>query len=257
MIRSAAVLAFFQLWICAYAFSEQVFTIGTQNIDYSPHYHFDSQQDKGYAWAVMEAFAEASDLSFNYASLPIKRLQVELQKGSIDFVYPDNPIWNSATLTKPVKHYSSPMIVAIGGTIVLRKNKGRPLESYTSLALPFGFNPIQWKKTAVYERMRRIATPDALSALNLVALGRVDAADVEYNVMRFLRGEIPAGESLTLDKTLPYNEVAFQVSTIRHPDIVVQLSEFLKSNQSLLAQIRERYGLLLPEEVNKHLTSDN
>lgn len=63
------------------------YVIGAQNLAYFPHYDFASSTDKGVAWSILEAFSEASGHEFVYLSLPIRRLQLELVKGNVDFEY--------------------------------------------------------------------------------------------------------------------------------------------------------------------------
>ena len=71
------------------------YIIGAQSLAYFPHYDFSSTVDKGVAWSILEAFSEASGHKFVYVSLPIRRLQLELAKGNVDFVYPDNRGWKT------------------------------------------------------------------------------------------------------------------------------------------------------------------
>ena len=84
------------------------YIIGAQNIEYFPHYDFTSKVDKGVGWAILEAFSDASGHEFVYLDMPVRRLQIELNKGNVDFVYPDNPRWNSADTTIDQKTFSKP-----------------------------------------------------------------------------------------------------------------------------------------------------
>ena len=228
------------------------FVVGSQSINYFPHYHFDSDSDKGFAWKLLEAFAESEAISFKYQSFPIKRLQRELQKGTIDFVYPDNARWHASSVDaqlQPVsKTYSLAFIVTTSGTITTRDKLGKNLSEFKSLALPFGFTPVKYKATH-FDKVRKISTPDAESALRMLLMNRVDGADVEYNVMQHARLQIDPDNRLVLDLSLPHDRVAFQLSTIHHPDLISRLNTFIQNNEELIRQLRNTYNIKLPEEV--------
>ena len=45
-------------------------------------YDFTSKVDKGVGWAILEAFSDASGHEFVYLDMPVRRLQIELNKGN-------------------------------------------------------------------------------------------------------------------------------------------------------------------------------
>ena len=240
------ILLFFILpQIC---FAKDVYIIGSQNINYFPHYHFESDTDKGFAWSLLEAFARQQGISFSYQSFPIKRLQRELQKGTIDFVFPDNARWHSEADQQKI--YSVGFITTTSGTIITRNKLGRGISEFKSLALPFGFTPVKWQGIDGFEKIRKIATPDAISALKMVVLGRVDGADVEYNVMQYARKSIDPEYTLVMDKSLPYSEVEFQLSTIKSGHLIESLNLFIQNQKHLVNALRQEYNIVLPQEVN-------
>lgn len=67
------------------------YLVGAEALNYYPHQNFNSSSDRGFAWAVLNEFAEHEGTEFVYIALPIRRLQKELEKGTVDFAYPDNP----------------------------------------------------------------------------------------------------------------------------------------------------------------------
>ena len=74
--------------------SADTYIVGAQNIEYYPYYNFSSDHEKGLGWAILEAFSKQSGHRFVYLSMPVKRLQIELKKGNVDFVFPDNARWH-------------------------------------------------------------------------------------------------------------------------------------------------------------------
>eukprot|EP00493_Phyllostaurus_siculus_P018194 UN18480 len=65
---------------------------------------------KGWARPSLKHFPNKSGHQFVYLSMPVKRLQIELKKGNVDFVFPDNPRWNNSLTYNLNKIYSTPLV---------------------------------------------------------------------------------------------------------------------------------------------------
>lgn len=240
------------LWLTTFASfgkSAAAFIVGAQDINYFPHYSFKEPNDKGYAWAVLDEFAKQEGLDFIYVALPIKRLQKELIKGTVDFAYPDNPKWQSSEINTKTKAFSTPITKAMGGTMVLPVNLGRGIEYFQLLGVPLGFTPIMWDQWISRGSVKVVSVKDADAALQMVKRGRVDGADIEYHVARHLLRLAGNERALVLDPSLPYDIVDFQLSTIRHAAILKKLDLFLNSNQARLEVLKARYNLVAPAQI--------
>ena len=226
----------------------QRFIIGAENIDYFPHHNFNNSTDKGYAWSLLEAFAASKNYQFIYHALPIKRLRRELDKGTIDFVYPDNPKWFDAE-TPDKKSYSRPLSIAVGGTMVRRDWRDNALAEFETLAVPLGFTPVKWLSLISAGDVNLIQVPDSSAALQVVLLGRATGADIEYNVAQHLMIMMNRPGELVLNTQLPLDEVGFAVSTHRHPQVIAELDQFIADNTALITRLKQRYALVSPQEA--------
>ncbi|QHJ11713.1 hypothetical protein FX988_01948 [Paraglaciecola mesophila] len=238
----------------AHAASQKTFVVGCQDINYYPHYNFNLTEDKGYAWAVLEAFAKESGHQFEYRSYPIKRLQRALAEERIDFAYPDNADWRS--LHEQIdsrKTLSKPLISAISGTMVLAKREFSHMSQFRSLGVPHGFTPVHWLERIAINRLNLFEVNTPIAAINLVLKDRVDGADVEYNVAQYLLATPEKKQKVTLAKNLPHGPVTFHLSTIKQKDVIHQLNDFIVSNQALLTQLRHYYQLLEPQDLRDRL----
>jgi ABC-type amino acid transport substrate-binding protein len=221
-------------------------TVGTENIDYFPHYRFDGGDDQGYIWAVLQAFAKQSGHTMVYVAYPIKRLHQELLDNNIDFLYPDNPKWISADRQQQSKYFSKPIITAFGSTVVLPERVNQGLKNFKSLAVPHGFTSIMYASLIAQRKVSLLEVPDAISALQMVLKGRVDGADVELNVAQHLLEQLAQPYALVFDPSLPFDPVTFHLSTIEHPDIIKQLDDFIDNNQVLISKLKAQYQLKEP-----------
>ena len=229
------------------------YVIGAQNLAYFPHYDFASSTDKGVAWSILEAFSEASGHEFVYLSLPIRRLQLELVKGNVDFVYPDNRGWYNSITTSNDKYFSLPLTSAVTGTIVKRQNAGKGIEKIKNLAMPLGFTPVNWQERIDTQRTQITWVTDIQQGLALLYQERVDGLDLEYFVSQRSAPLSYEQDAFTLDLTLPHNEIPFSLSTLYHQDIISELNKFISSNPELIDSIKTKYGITPFEQLSQKL----
>ncbi|NMH59100.1 substrate-binding periplasmic protein [Alteromonas ponticola] len=222
----------------------RTYIVGAEQLDYYPHFDFDRSEDKGFAWQVLQQFAARHDIQFNYISLPPKRLQLELDKGTIDFAYPDNPRWQHHDIqVRQNKIFSQGLALGIYGTMVRQENLGQSVEQFNKLAFPIGFTPVKWQQLFKQYNIKTIETYDAAGAILAVARGRADGADIEYNVAAYLGSVSPDNLRLQLNPDLPFSAVNFSLSTFAHPELIEQLDQFLIENQELINNLKARYQL--------------
>ena len=119
----------FALALFTPAIQAETFIVGAQNIAYDPYYNFSSKHEKGLGWAILEAFSKQSGHQFVYLSMPAKRLQIELKKGNVDFVFPDNPRWNNSLTYNLNKIYSPPLIETFSVTLIKPENTNKGVSS--------------------------------------------------------------------------------------------------------------------------------
>jgi hypothetical protein len=227
----------------------ETIVIGTQNFHYFPHYDFTSDTDKGLAWAIFEAFKATTEHEFVYISMPVLRLQKELAKGSVDFIYPDNPKWYNPIISNSRKSFSQPVTRALGGTIMRPDKLGGGISTIRRLAMPLGFTPVNWQERVDQQLTHLIRVTDTLNALELIAMNRADAANLEFHVAQHIASQQPGLGNFTLDPMLPHDGVAFSLATIRHTPLLAEFNAFLASHQELIKQLHAQYKIRPPEDI--------
>lgn len=241
-------------WVAAFTFTvlgivgsstalAEQFIVGAQNLSYFPHYDFDSDVDKGVGWAILEAFSDATEHEFIYVALPIRRLQMELVKGNIDFVYPDSERWYNNITDNNDKSFSLPLTQAVTGTIVKKKKAGKGITAIKNLAIPLGFTPVNWQSRINNGDTLLTAVKDVPQGFTLLQQEKVDALDLEYHVAQFSTASLTQYDDVILDLTLPHNEISFSISTLRHQAIIDELNRFITSNPELIKNIRIKYSI--------------
>ncbi|GAB3015173.1 type 2 periplasmic-binding domain-containing protein [Bowmanella dokdonensis] len=223
------------------------YVIGVESQDYYPHYDFTHRDGAraSYTTEVFALFSRHSGHQFVFLPLPIKRARQELFEGdTIDLLYPDNPAWADFQSTGMRRVYSSPLVNILGGTMVRPPDYGKGVANFHVLAVPRGFTPIEWLKLKQGKPFRVVEVPDALSALEMVLLGRADGADVEFNVARHLLSEMGQSGMLVMDPGLPLSAVGFHLSTIEHVGLIKEFDRFLSEHQAQIQQLKQHYKLI-------------
>ncbi|MCW8092446.1 transporter substrate-binding domain-containing protein [Alteromonas sp. ASW11-130] len=228
--------------------AKKVFTIGVEAIDYYPHFRFMHETDKGFGWAVMEAFSNQSGYEFKYIPLPVARLRNAMRHGKLDFAYPDNPNWHEEESVKSFK-YSLPFAIAMGGTMVSREWVNPKLENFQSLSVVRGFSPIKWLALFENDNVQRVNVNDTTAALELVLRKRVTGADVEYHVAKHHLRRLNRENELKLAVTLPFDTVGFRLSTIKHHHIIAEFDTFLIKHADLIDNLKKQYNLQDPQDI--------
>ena len=219
-------------------------SVGIANINYYPHHLFNDTESDGYIFDLLLEFEANSNYQINYVPLPIKRLKHRFfSQQNIDVLYPYNPNWHKKQGKNIALIYSAPIVGIIGGTMVLKENVGRGLDEFQILGVPRGFTPIEWFKLQQQKKVSIVEVATALDALNMVLRGRVDGADVEYNVAKHLLSKMKQRGKLTMDPSLPYSLVDFHFVTINKKQFIKDLNEFMKQNPDTIRKIKKRFDL--------------
>lgn len=225
------------------------FVVGTQDIAYLPYYNFPSTHDKGVGWAILEAFAKENGHTFDYVVMPVNRLQIELNKGNLDFVFPDNQRWNKHIDSVMGKIYSNALINSFAVTLVKTENINRPLSHIKRLAIPQGFTPAKWTDLIASKQVEVNEVENVYQGLRYLQSDTVDAMDVEYNVAKRYEERFAQLGPFTADLTLPHNSVAFCLSSLKHLALIEEFNTFLGTHKALIEKIKQQYHIASTQDV--------
>lgn len=225
------------------ALKAESYVVASQNIAYYPHYEFSAIQDKGFAWALLEAFAADKGIKFEYVSMPVLRLQIELEKGNIDFVYPDHPSWTNPVNDNSTKFYSKPLTESLVGTFVKPERIGDGINTIRKVSIVLGFSPLYWQERIDSGKTKLISVADNKSAIYMAQWERADAFDMDYYVAQYLLDKLDDVDSFRLDPELPVTVVEFCLSTLKRPELLEEINTFITNNPGLIAMLKARYKI--------------
>jgi len=219
------------------------YTIGIQRIDYTPHYNFMPSNNPDFFNLFIEWITLETGCKFQITALPIKRLNIIFEKRRIDFIYPDNPIWHEHKPLKITRYYSPSIATALGTTMVKKEFKNISLADFNELAIPRGFSPVAWYPLQKKHLIKFREVSNAEAALRMVQAGRVDGADIEYNVAQHIV-RTKKLEPLVVGAKLPYTPTGFHLATADHPNMLNVINDLINNNQDKLDQMRKSVNLI-------------
>lgn len=221
-----------------------VLRVGVERLDYYPFYVSDGRGYRGYARDLLDAYADSRGLRFSYEPMEIPD-QIRLFLGSdrLDFAFPDHPAWNEGAKQGKAVRYSQPVGTLVEGLVVRRGEAGRPLARVRRVGIVKGFvalairREVQRGQIAVFESQ----SLDAL--FQLLALGRLDAVYVDFQVARLRLALLKLDGKLVADPTLPFDRHELHLSSRLHPERIADFDRFLLREAGMVNALKRRYGL--------------
>ncbi len=225
------------------------YRIGVSYINSYPMFSSANRKDKGLGWAILENFAESQNIQFEYAPMPISRLQPSMDSGAVDFIFPDNPHWGSYRSNRLPNIFSGPVLSAISATFVRTENQNITFEELSKVAIPFGYSANTWTLPIQTYNIKSVPVRDLGTALHSITQGSVEAADVEYNIGKYIIAQNPNLTGLSIAPNLPNTSVDYHLSSIKHITLLEDLTVFIKQEKVFIEQLRREYGIKYHHEV--------
>jgi len=219
------------------------FIVGVEDLDYLPQFGYDQHQEYGgIGIELLRQFAQSEpDIEFKFAPYPINRLHHNLLIQEIDFKYPDSIHWNINAKQAHSLIYSGNLVPYTDGLLVLPKNHGKTYKNVFIVGLPLGFTPVALLKNTTeikFETTKKLKINDLI---NLALLKRVDGIYMNIDVGLYRLQQMNKSGSLVFDESLPHVYDFYQLSTIRHKNIITKLNRFIDSHPDLLQKLQSQY----------------
>jgi len=220
------------------------FVVGVENIDYLPHYTVENGEYKGFARAVLDAYAKDRGHVFEYRPIPIARLFREFVEGHVDFKYPDHPNWSQDIKIGKAIVYSDPVVAYIDGVSVRPDKLGQPPDKIHTLGTIYGFTAWDWLDQIKAGSVRLEGNPHFEGLVKQGMWGRVDGVYANVSgVVYQLDKVLKQPGALVFDPSLPHSRSSYLLSTIKHPEIIADFNQWLKNNAARVAQMKVDYAV--------------
>lgn len=219
------------------------YEIGTEDIEYYPHYGRKNASDdnfSGFARPFFDKFSNKYQLDFHYTPLPIKRLyNYFLNSKTVDFKYPDNPNWNINNKQGHTIYYSDAITYYVDGTFIHQDQK-LPL-SIVYLGVIRGFTPEPYLAQILADKIKVIEFSRSDHLLNALNFKRIDAAYMNVDVGKFQRSKSDLNLKVKFCSSLPLTKGYYYLSTIKHPELLNKVNEFIRNNSDFIKELQLLY----------------
>ena len=221
----------------------QTYVVGVEDLPFAPHYSLDADgQYRGFAREVLDAFAADSGVSLSYKALPVDQLLPALQRGEIDFKYPDSPHWAGAQKAGMALHYSQAVVDYVDGALVAPQRQGQPLENIRRLAMVQGWTPRGYEQRIDSGQIQPSYSDDLRQMIRQALKRETDGAYFNVVVATHYLDNIRARPgALVFDPNLPHTRGSFHLSSLRHPQLVARFDRFLTEHAAQVAALKASY----------------
>lgn len=221
----------------------ETFTIGVENIEYYPAYSFEDGEYKGFARALLDAFAKDRGHNFDYRPLPVGRLYSTFLQGDLDFKFPDNATWAGDQKAGKTVIYSDRVFAYVDGVSVLSAQKGRPADTVKSLGIVRGFTAWDWLDRIKAGTLTLHENSSFRSLLLTTIAGRNEGAFGNIDVIHYQLEKIGQPGALVFDPGLPHTKGYYHLSSMKHPALLSDFNAWMAANTNLLIRLKADYGI--------------
>jgi hypothetical protein len=241
-VKLTRVCSLFAVLFCAGSHAES-YVIGVEKMAFAPHYSVDQQgQYQGFARELFDLFARHSGVQLSYQPLPVHRLLAALLQGEVDFKYPDSDDWAQAQKAGKDLHYSQAVVAYVDGVLVAPKRQGQPLDQLRRLGMVSGWTPRGYQAHIDAGQIHPSYSDDLRKMIRQTLKQDSDGAYFNVVVATHYLDNIRARPgALVFDPKLPHTRGSFQLSTLRHPELLRRFDRFLVERQAEVAALKERY----------------
>lgn len=226
------------------ATAKEPLVIGVEALYYLPVATYENGIYRGFARDLFDAFAQDKGYEVEYRALPVPRLYASLFEGQLDFKFPDNAYWKKEQRAGKKIFYSDPVAAFIDGTNVLPGRKINNAAEIHRLGTMGGFTPWSWMD-AIKAGKITLSENTRLEALVKQALaGRVDGVYASVAVINYqLDHVLKQPGALVFNPALPYSRDNYHLSTLKHPEILIEFNDWMRKNRDRVAALKSKYGV--------------
>lgn len=220
------------------------YQVGLENIHYLPYYFAHNDKDgvkfEGVIGEIFREFSLKSKTRLEYRPLPIKRLYSSLIDKSIDFKFPDNPVWGKSYKKDVDVLYSLPIASFVDG-ILVKYDSNISLDELRRIGIVRGFTPYEYLDLIHDNKISVTEAGELSSLLKMLDKGRIQGIYANVAVCQKVAKEV--GVSIIFNSNLPHNKSFYYLSTINEKVVIERFNQFLNEHREKINEIKLKYGL--------------
>ncbi len=227
---------------------EKKLVIGVEDVDYLPHYSSRDGEYRGFGREVIDLFATRYGYAVHYKILPTKRLFWEfLHKKEIDLMYPDNPRWSvDMKQGKRVVYNEKSVVDTVFALLVLPEKKSITKDKLKRVGILRGYTTWGLNDLIAAGQIELHSASHYPSLLKMVLHKHLDAVFSDIAAGRhFMAKEMTSGQELVFAAQLPYTVHSFYFSTIRRPEVIRKINEFMRREKEAIDLLKRKNRVIV------------
>ena len=206
------------------------YVVGVEKQPYAPYFYIEDDQYLGFARELLDRFANAKNITFEYKPYSINELFPALKNDEVHFKFPDSPSWKYPQKMGVKWYYSDPVVPYIDGALVNSFDQRNGIKNLKKIGTITGFTPWGYHHLIQYNKLDLVESDNIDGLVTLLLSRDVDAIYANVQVLvHHLRMNRPASfAKISFNTNLPYTKHQYLLSTIKEQAVLNQFNQFLK-----------------------------
>lgn len=210
------------------------YIVGVEDYSRYPFQYIINGEYKGRFRDLLDKFAKDNNIIFKYKPLKIDNLYTELYEGSIDFKFPDNPVWRSPEKKQYEINYSDIFTNYIDGIFVREDFINKRFAELKKFGVVD--DVVLWSLSN-REKKGDAEIIKANSCAELIIKLKnkdIDGIFCNYDVMTFLLKNSSMSYKVKINTNLPLIDNYIHISTIKYPEIIKNFNIWVSKNREII-----------------------
>lgn len=206
--------------------------------DNTPQYSDVNGQLEGFLPTLVNHFSEQTGYNFIFSALPIRRYVELFQQGKIDFILPSNPAWSDNKYGNVL--FSDVIMISRSGFVRRNESKGLPVKAVATVQ---GYTLPALEDKHKDEKYFESFTVSTYASLEMLKRKRVDAVYAHLDFVKTWVQKNNYESNFYFEPNLKYDNYAYHLSTIKHPDILKEFNHWLSEHRSTVNSLMKKYNV--------------
>ncbi|MDX2049658.1 MAG: transporter substrate-binding domain-containing protein [Rickettsiaceae bacterium] len=229
------ILFLLSIYLCLDAKSEdKVYVIGIEDTSKYPFHYIDGNSYKGRYREILEQFAKSNKIKFSYKPLPLELLHQELENGSIDFRFPDNPVWQSSKKEESQVIYSVAFTHFLNGFFVKTKDINKKLNTLHRIGYVNDDILRSIEKKPHEEKGVAIKSSSCAELVTMLIRGEINAIFCNCDIVNYMLKDSSILERIAFNANLPILDGYLHISSIKYLDMIKKFDIWIERNRDYI-----------------------
>ena len=133
------------------------------------------------------------------------------------------------------------------GTLVMAKNKHKDEAFFKTIGTITGCHPTLWLQQIEQGKVSIYEDSSSKILVKHLVNGLIDGLDIDLAVANDGLQKLHIQEKLVINNKLTKQFYSYQMSTVKHPEVIKQFNQWLVKRRSFVDNLKKKFGILAVE----------